>query len=227
MVPECIRVDLTRHIASKLGDLQEEARYGFDKELGPCEDWTLVPVYQKMTRIVTLLSGRVFVGRPLSREEEWIDINISYTLFCMQARAAIEAYPAWMRDIVAPYLKEVKSLWQFKRKGAMLLKPMTEEMLAKEGGEKLFREGESDEQGTMMSWILSRTPFDRRSDAMLMGESQMSCKYYFILLFVLLMERKCRWLPFIQHPWLQQQQFTISLHIPNTSLHCGRRSRKC
>ena len=131
-----------------------------------------------MTRIVTLLSGRVFVGRPLSREEEWIDINISYTLFCVQARAAIEAYPSWMRDIVAPYLKEVKGLWHFKRRGAMLLKPMIDEMLAKEGSEKLFREGESDEQGTMMSWILSRTPFERRSDAMLMGESQISCKYY-------------------------------------------------
>jgi hypothetical protein len=176
VVPECIRVDLTRHIASKLGDLQEEARYGFDKELGPCDDWTPVPVYQKMTRIVTLLSGRVFVGRPLSREVGWIDINISYTLFCVQARAAIEAYPAWARDIVAPYLKEVRGLWQFKRRGAMLLKPMIDEMLAREGSEKLFREGESDEQGTMMSWILSRTPFDRRSDAILMGESQMSCK---------------------------------------------------
>jgi hypothetical protein len=227
VVPECIRVDLTRHIASKLGDLQEEARYGFEKELGPCEDWTPIHVYQKMTRIVTLLSGRVFVGRPLSREEEWIDINISYTLFCVQARAAIQAYPACMRDIVAPYLKEVKGLWQFKRRGAMLLKPMIDEMLAKEGSEKLFREGESDEQGTMMSWILSRTPFERRSDAMLMGESQMSCMYYFTLLIVLLMERQCRWLPFTQHPWLQRQQFTILLPTLNTSLRYERKSRKC
>jgi hypothetical protein len=124
-----------------VGDIQDEARYGFEKELGSCGDWTPVPVYQKMTRIVTLLSGRIFVGRPLSREEKWIDINISYTLFCVQARAATEAYPAWARDTIAPYLKEVKSLWQFKLRGAMLLKPMVDEMLAKEGSEKLFREG--------------------------------------------------------------------------------------
>ena len=66
-----VKVDLTRNIASTLDGLQDEIKYALDKEFGSCDDWTSIQVYGKIARIVALLSGRVFVGRPLSREEEW------------------------------------------------------------------------------------------------------------------------------------------------------------
>jgi hypothetical protein len=58
---QTIKVDLTRHIASTLDDLQEEIVYGFDKEFGKCEEWTAFPLYSKVLRVVALLSSRVFV----------------------------------------------------------------------------------------------------------------------------------------------------------------------
>lgn len=61
---QTIKIDLTRHIASTLDDLQEEIDYAFDKEFGKCEDWTAFPVYSKVLRVVALLSGRVFVRLP-------------------------------------------------------------------------------------------------------------------------------------------------------------------
>lgn len=72
-----IRQDLTRHIVSTIPGLQEEVRFGFDKEFGDCKDWTPFPLYMKVLRIVALTSGKVFVGRPLSREEEWLQRTIS------------------------------------------------------------------------------------------------------------------------------------------------------
>ena len=66
-----VKIDLTRNIAGALDGLQDEIKYALDKEFGPCHDWTSLELYGKLARIVALLSGRVFVGRPLSREEEW------------------------------------------------------------------------------------------------------------------------------------------------------------
>lgn len=147
---QAVKVDLTRHIASTLDDLQGEVRYGMDREFGPCLDWTRFTVYFKLTRIVDLLSGRVFVGRPLSREEEWIDATIMYTFYIQKVRAIINAYPEWARRIVAPFLQELKHLQRFRKRGGELLQPILDEQIKKEGNEKVLLEGETDEQGSMV-----------------------------------------------------------------------------
>ncbi|KAG4437762.1 hypothetical protein IFR05_006747 [Cadophora sp. M221] len=172
-VNQAVKIDLTRHIASTLNDLQEEIQYGFDKEFGPCQDWTPISVYGKMARIVALLSGRVFVGRPLSREEEWIQATVMFTFYSIQAKDAINAYPSYLRSIVAPFVPELRNLKKFRRRGAELLAPILEQQLAKEHNEKIHRDDNGDEQGTMISWILKHTPKNRRSDALVLGNNQM------------------------------------------------------
>ncbi|KAL4795547.1 cytochrome P450 [Aspergillus venezuelensis] len=42
-------------------------------------DWTTVTPRAIMPRVATILSGRAFVGLPLSRDEEWITANVNYT----------------------------------------------------------------------------------------------------------------------------------------------------
>ncbi|PVH82428.1 cytochrome P450 [Cadophora sp. DSE1049] len=172
-VIQAVKIDLTRHIASTLDDLQEEIQYGFDKEFGPCEDWTPISLYGKMTRIVALLSGRVFVGRPLSREEEWIQATVMYTFYSMQAKDAVNAYHPSLRSIVAPFIPELQNLKKFRRRGAELLMPILQQQLAKEDNEKILRDDNADEQGTMISWILKHTAENRRSDPMVLGNNQM------------------------------------------------------
>ncbi|KUJ19332.1 cytochrome P450 [Mollisia scopiformis] len=173
-VIQVLKVDLTRHIASTLDDLQEEIQYGFDKEFGPCEDWTPIPAYHKLTRIIALLSGRVFVGRPLSRDEEWIQATVMSTMFGIAARDAINSYPRYLRDIVAPFLPELKRLKQFRKRGAQLLKPILDAQLAKEGNEKLRRDDSEDEQGTIISWMLKYMKEDERCDPMILGRNQIA-----------------------------------------------------
>lgn len=170
---QAVKIDLTRHIASTLDDLQDEIRYGFYKELGSCKDWTPIPLYHKITRIVALLSGRVFVGRPLSREEEWIQATVAYTFFCMQARNAINAYPEYLRGIVAPFVKEVKSLKHFRKRGSDLMKPILDAQGVKERNEKLVSGDNIDEQGTMISWILKHINENERYDPVKLANNQM------------------------------------------------------
>jgi cytochrome P450 len=152
---KAVKVDLTRHINANLDSLREELRYGLDKELGPCEDWTPVQLYPQLARIVALMSGRIFVGLPLSREEEWIDASVNYTRDVMVARAAIIRQPEILHPFIARLLPEVRSLRRYGERGAVLLTPLIKEILALESAGKLHEvDLEENMRGTMVSWML-------------------------------------------------------------------------
>lgn len=181
-----IRQDLTRHIVSTIPGLQEEVRYGFDKEFGDCKDWTPFPLYMKVLRIVALTSGRVFVGRPLSREEEWLQRTISYTMDCVKARNAIREYPWWKRRWVTSSLPEIAKLTEHRTRGGVLLKPIMDAQLAKDSKrEKIINEETGDEEGNFIEWLLKHTPGDLKMDPENLALNQMVCKFLTILLHVL------------------------------------------
>ncbi|KAG9258398.1 cytochrome P450 [Emericellopsis atlantica] len=171
---QAVRVDLTRHIVSTLPDLQDEVRYSFDKESGPCKDWTPFPLYMKVLRIVALLSGRVFVGRPLSREEEWMQSTINYTIDCVKARNAVRDYPQWKRPWVTSSLPEIKKLTHHRTRGGEMLAPIMQAQLAKESvKEKLRNEETGDEEGNFIEWLLKYTPEHLRNDPENLALNQM------------------------------------------------------
>ncbi|OBT50098.1 hypothetical protein VE04_09711 [Pseudogymnoascus sp. 24MN13] len=172
-----VKIDLTRHLASVLDGLQDETRYAINSEFGPCEDWTPQPVYFKLTRIVALLSGRVFVGRPLSRDEAWLTATINYTWACIQASDACKRYSPYIRNIVGPYLKEVKDLKKHRQDGADLLQPLLNDLLARETSEKPGLDGFDDQQGTFCSWVLKYTAEKDRASALNLANSQMSLSF--------------------------------------------------
>jgi hypothetical protein len=213
-VVQPVQISLTRHIASTLDDLQDEIRYSFDKEFGPCEDWTPITVYGKMTRVIALLSGRVFVGRPLSREEEWIQAAIMFTFYCHQAKEAISAYPEWARGIAAYFLPEVKRLWEFRERGAKLLQPILDAQMAKTGKEKIHRDDSQDEQGTFISWMLNFTNEDQRRDPLILANNQMGrrCSDQILVLTNYLQKFQYPWLPSIQPQSTQQLTYASQPH---------------
>lgn len=176
-VISAVKIDLTRHLASVLDGLQDETRHAINSEFGPCEDWTALPVYFKLTRIVALLSGRVFVGRPLSRDEAWLDATINYTWACVKASDACKRYSPYIRNFVGPYLKEVKDLKKHRQDGADLLQPLLNDLLAKRGSEKSDFDGFDDEQGTFCSWVLNYTDEKERGSALNLANAQMSREY--------------------------------------------------
>ncbi|KAK4112271.1 cytochrome P450 [Canariomyces notabilis] len=174
---QAIRIDLTRHIVSTLPDLQDEVRYAFDKEFGECKDWTPFPLYFKVLRIVALLSGRIFVGRPLSREEEWIQASINYTVDCVKARNAIRDYPVWKRRWVTNSLPEIKKITQYRIRGGQMLEPIMKAQLAKDSvREKIYNAETGDEEGNFIEWLLKYTPEHLRNDPENLALNQMVCK---------------------------------------------------
>ncbi|KAF7554724.1 hypothetical protein G7Z17_g2689 [Cylindrodendrum hubeiense] len=171
---KAIRIDLTRHIASTLPDLQDEVRFGFDKELGDCKEWTTYPVYLKVLRIVALMNGRIFVGRPLSREEEWIQSTISYTIDCVKARNAIREHPVWKRRWITTKLPEILKLSHHRTRGGEMLAPIMNAQLSKPSFKEKIRNADTgDEEGNFIEWILKYTPEHLRNDPENLAVNQM------------------------------------------------------
>ncbi|KAG9246803.1 cytochrome P450 [Calycina marina] len=149
-----IKVDLTRHIAEALDAMQDEIRFSFDKQLGECNDWKKVNLYRTLTRVIALLSGRVFVGLPTSRDEEWLDATILYSRDCELARQAIEKLPVAIRGFGARFLPAIRRLKKNQRRGAEILQPILDQCMATANSEKTRQTGAENCQGTFFTWFL-------------------------------------------------------------------------
>lgn len=70
------------------------------------------------------MSGRVFIGPELCRNEQYLDAAINYTVDLMTARAAVLYLPPWLRRFKAASLPHVKKLDQRIREADAFLQPI-------------------------------------------------------------------------------------------------------
>lgn len=172
-----VKGELSRNIPNTIGILQEETRYGFDKELGECHDWSNFTLYSKLVRLVALLSGRVFVGCPISRNEDWIESSVQYTIDCNKTCKAVLKYPSYLRKILVRFLPEIKRLKLHRQRGSKILEPIFERCLEKHLSEKSGFETFDTEQGHFMSWILNYLEDPSSITQLIMASYQMICKF--------------------------------------------------
>ncbi|KAB8298607.1 hypothetical protein EYC80_000786 [Monilinia laxa] len=154
-----IKQDLTRNISKTLDTLWDEVDYAFEKNIGTLpedeEQWKTVSVYGKVLNIVALLSGRVFVGAPLCRDEEWIKATISYTIILGATVGMLWKRPWWQRRIVAPlYFRTYDDVH---RKAQELLRPLLERETTLDPSEWEKKTAEQTD-GQLIRWLLSHTP---------------------------------------------------------------------
>ncbi|KAF4627737.1 hypothetical protein G7Y89_g10414 [Cudoniella acicularis] len=169
-----VRVDLTRHISSVMDALQDEIKYSMDKEMGPCTEWTSIVLYSKLARIVALLSGRVFVGLPLSRQEEWLDSTIDFTVDAVQAAEAIRKWNPILRPFIAKFLPEIRRVNAHKKRGSKLLAPLLENLLKELKEEKPVVSEDKEQHMAFVSWIIGHTKESERSSAAVLASNQMA-----------------------------------------------------
>src|ERR1700710_1360484 len=134
-----IKNDLTRNIASVIGDLQEEVAYAFDKVVGDALAWKEMYVYGSVLQIVSRLSARTFVGLPLCRDEEWINSTINITTDTVQAVNAIAKYGPWTRPIMGHLVPELKKIRGYSKYFAQKIQPQVTAIMAAYKGKTILR----------------------------------------------------------------------------------------
>lgn len=146
-VVHTVKSDLTRHIGKTLDALQDEMDFAAEQTIGACEDWTSMAPYPALLRIVSLISGRVLVGLPFSRTEQWVQISINFTMVCFGAAQKYATYSSWLRPFVVPFLTVTRNIHKQRKVATTLLAPVIADYKASI---------KSDEEPTnMIQWALA------------------------------------------------------------------------
>lgn len=99
--PEIIKHELTRNINSFAGDIAEEMEKALEESWGAnSEEWTEIKVYDSMLHVITRLSTRVFMGQPLSRDPEFLEVCQAFNRNVALSAAAISILPRFLKPYV-------------------------------------------------------------------------------------------------------------------------------
>ncbi|KAF4335429.1 cytochrome P450 monooxygenase monooxygenase (lovA) [Fusarium beomiforme] len=143
---------LTRNTPAVLESFTEEVEYAISNTIGPCQDWTPVVARKAMCRVASLMSGRAFVGLPLSREPDWVEANVNYTADVSKAWMILKMIPQPIRFFVAPFLPQVRSLKQQRKNNEAKLAPL----LAEKQSNSSTSAREKPVGGNLLDWFISQ-----------------------------------------------------------------------
>lgn len=137
-----------------------------DEVLGPCDDWTSQVTYNKILRIVAIVSGRIFLGPDLCRREEYIYASTMYTVDLFKAVGKLKSWHSSLRPIAQYFIPELKTVFEHRRKAREFLFPIIRER------KEAMKNG-SELEDDMLQWMLNKAESNGVSDDRL-AELQLS-----------------------------------------------------
>ncbi|KAG9308977.1 cytochrome P450 [Chiua virens] len=146
-----VRSRLTQNIGSLYPEIRNEIITAFDDVFAlNGNDWKSVPVLSSMQTMICRTSNRAFVGLPLCRDPDWIDLNIQYTLDADTGGALAKMFPASLRSLVVRLFTRLN---QAKQRGRKLLGPVI-----KERQQRLSKYGDqwADKPNDFLSWLMEK-----------------------------------------------------------------------
>ncbi|GJJ15189.1 hypothetical protein Clacol_009465 [Clathrus columnatus] len=102
-----IRGQLTKNLSHLFDDLREEVELAMDDNIPLTEYWTSLHAYSTMVQIIARASNRIFVGLPLCRNTEYLQVNIDYTANINKSRDILIRMPAFLRPLAVKLLTTV------------------------------------------------------------------------------------------------------------------------
>ncbi|GLB35443.1 putative cytochrome p450 [Lyophyllum shimeji] len=124
-----IRGTLTRRLAERFADVQDEIVTAFAEHIPPSEGWTKVRALPTIMKIVCRTSNRLFVGLPLCRDPDFLSLNVEFTVDVMKAANIINLFPNFLKPIAGRLFSNVPKAM---RRAQRHLRPIIEERLRQE-----------------------------------------------------------------------------------------------
>jgi len=154
---DVVKEHLTRNLSAIFADVKEEVMLAFQDSIPLKEEWTNIVVYPVITQIVARASSRVFVGIPLCRNPEYLNLSINHTADVSRARGVLIRFPGFLRGIAARFLTNVPKVVRLMQKH---LGPIIEERQ-----KKIAEYGPDypDKPNDLLSWTMDAAEGDERS----------------------------------------------------------------
>ncbi|KAH8660702.1 cytochrome P450 [Tricladium varicosporioides] len=163
-----IREDLARNMEDVIGTLSDETVHAFSTEIPQCQDWTSIKVQPTMLRIIALLSGRVFVGPELNRNENFLKCIIGYTIDSFMAANKIRPYHPILRPFVKSLVPEYRAVQRQLATMTAMVRPLVEKRMRKE---------KSNGKATMIDWNMKNSPASKQQSLVYQAQQQLQVSF--------------------------------------------------
>ncbi|RDB20446.1 hypothetical protein Hypma_012419 [Hypsizygus marmoreus] len=104
-----VRSPLTRNLAVRFPDVQDEIMTAFAEYIPLSEEWTSVLALPTIMKIVCRTSNRLFVGLPLCRNPEYGVLNVDFTIDVIKAGQIINLFPNISKPIAGHLFTNVEA----------------------------------------------------------------------------------------------------------------------
>ncbi|KAF8154349.1 cytochrome P450 [Mycena galopus ATCC 62051] len=147
-----------RNLSLSFPQMHDELVHAFDTLLAlNNNEWKLITVVPSVTQIISRITARVFVGLPLCRNKEYLDLTSGHNIRVFAASQILRICPDFLKPIIAPIITTRKSAV---RHALTLLGPMIEERLEIE--REVGRDW-PDRPNDLVSWLLDFAEGDNRT----------------------------------------------------------------
>ncbi|ESK87975.1 cytochrome p450 [Moniliophthora roreri MCA 2997] len=121
---DVVRGSMTRNLGNKFPEVRDEIKASFDELLPATNDWTKVHLNSTIMKVIARTSNRLFVGLPLCRRPDFMDINMKFTVQVVMAARMINLFPEFMRGLVGKLITPLNATIRLATKH---LEPIIEE----------------------------------------------------------------------------------------------------
>jgi len=145
-----VRSPLTRALPSRFHDLRDEIVASFDSLIPAKEtEWMKVSMLYTIMQIVSRTSNRFFVGLPLCRDRDYVNLNIHFTIDAFRDALTLRRYPSFLKPLARQFLGNVPACMARAEKH---LAPLIQERLAKE--KEYETQDWPDKPNDLVTWLL-------------------------------------------------------------------------
>ncbi|KAH6674967.1 cytochrome P450 [Halenospora varia] len=163
-----IKEDLARNMVGVIATLSDETVHAFSTGIPQCQDWTPVKVQPTMLRMIALLSGRVFVGPELNRNEDFLKCIIGYTIDSFMAANKIRPYHPIYRPFIKSFVAEYGAVQRQLATMTAMVRPLVEKRMRKE---------ESNGRATMIDWNMKNSPASKQQSLEYQAQQQLQVSF--------------------------------------------------
>ncbi|KAI9441481.1 cytochrome P450 [Lactarius indigo] len=153
-----VRSKLTRNIAVTFKVVRDELIRSLDASIPVHgDDWVKVPIVETLQRVVCAATNRVFVGAPLCRDQNYLNLNFNFATSVIKLAVIISLFPKSLKPVVARVISNLPSQIQ---QGMEFIRPMVEDRFAKM---EEFGDDWDDKPNDLLMWLMNESQGAERS----------------------------------------------------------------
>ncbi|KAJ6627497.1 cytochrome P450 [Mycena sp. CBHHK59/15] len=152
------RTGMTKNIEARFDEVRDEIVCTFEDHLAlEGKEWKAIPAQETVMQVICRTSNRLFVGLPLCRNRDYLNLNFEFTINVVVAAQLINILPGVLRPILGPWISPLR---KFLRRADQHLAVLVSERLNKENE---LGNNYAGRPNDLISWLLDVADGEERT----------------------------------------------------------------